>query len=261
MVELSRALRNRKISAVEIRNESILETPRQELERKLPGKTIRHVGRRGKFIQIGLSSRLILWFHLGMTGQLLLKRMPAFPPHTHFLLSFQDFPGLLLYRDVRRFGRIALTPSREEEFPEGVRQLGPEPWDWEEQAFVSEMKARRARIKSLLLDQRFVSGLGNIYADESLYRAGIRPLKPAGRVPRARLSRLHRSMCQVLKEAIQWGGSSIDDYLHLDGQRGRFQEFHQVYGRTGERCEACASRIRAVKLSGRTSAYCPKCQQ
>ncbi len=261
VVELSERLGNRKISGAEVRNPSILETPREWLEKEIRGKEIVRVGRRGKFIEMRLSGNFILWFHLGMTGQLLLKESVSNPPHTHFILSFAGSEERLIYRDVRRFGRIALTPAAEEALPEGVKRLGPEPWDWDEKGFISLMKGRRARIKSLLLNQTIVAGLGNIYADESLHRAGIHPMKRAGQVPRARLSRLHQAMREVLEEAIRFGGSSIDDYLHLDGGKGQFQEFHQVYGRTGERCDTCGTLIRTARLSGRSSSYCPRCQR
>jgi formamidopyrimidine-DNA glycosylase len=167
----------------------------------------------------------------------------------------------LVFRDIRRFGSIALTPTDESAFPVGVQNLGPEPWQCDAEEFASLFKARRASIKSLLLNQTLISGLGNIYSDESLYRAGIRPVERACRIARRRLEHLHEVLCKVLEEAIEWGGSSIDDYLHADGTRGRFQEFHRVYGRGGEECRACGERIRTVKLAGRTSSFCPECQK
>ena len=167
----------------------------------------------------------------------------------------------LIFRDVRRFGSIRLTPTEENAFPEGVKNLGPEPWQCDAKAFASLFKARRSPIKNLLLNQTLVSGLGNIYSDESLYRAGIRPVERAHRITRRRLERLHEALCEVLEEAIRWGGSSIDDYLHADGTRGRFQEFHRVYGRGGEPCRVCGEGIRTVKLAGRTSSFCPQCQK
>lgn len=260
--ELKRVLTGRTITCVEVRNDSILESPREELETALPGKKVIQVGRIGKYIRIELSDPLFLWFHLGMTGQLLFEDpVPLSDPHLHFVLSFAGSSKGLFYRDIRRFGRIALSPSRESEWPAGVRRLGLEPKEWSQEAFASLLKMRHARIKSLLLNQELVSGLGNIYADESLHRAGIHPLKRAHRLPRRRLFRLHEAICEVLEEAIQWGGSSVDDYLHLDGTRGRFQEFHRVYGRGGKDCRTCGERIRKIKLSGRTSSFCPGCQK
>jgi len=260
--QLNRLLEGREIEGAEILNGTLLETPRQELEKNILGKKIIRVLRRGKYLRIDLSEGWTLWFHLGMTGQLLLRLVSeALAPHTHFLLSFAGSNEQLLFRDVRRFGTIAFTPTAEDAFPRGVQNLGPEPEEWDPEAFATLFKTRRGRIKSLLLNQTLVAGLGNIYSDESLYRAGIRPLERAHRIARRRLERLHGAVCEVLEEALQWGGSSIDDYLHADGTRGRFQEFHQVYGRGGEACRACGTKIRTVKLAGRTSSYCPRCQK
>lgn len=261
--QLNRSLQGLRISRAEIRTPSVLETPPNEFGGQVQGRQITQVKRRGKYIQIELSSNQSIWFHLGMTGQLLfaLEKSIVSLTHIHFTLSFEDTQEKIFYRDVRRFGHIALSPTLEEQFPEGVRSLGPEPSDWGEEDFASFFRTRRARIKSLLLNQTLVAGLGNIYADESLYRAGIRPLRRAHRIGRDGLRRLHRAMCEVLGEAIEWGGSSIDDYLHLDGTVGKFQEFHRVYGRGGEKCGTCGSLIRSVKLSGRTSSFCPHCQK
>ncbi|MBI4115318.1 MAG: bifunctional DNA-formamidopyrimidine glycosylase/DNA-(apurinic or apyrimidinic site) lyase [Candidatus Omnitrophica bacterium] len=262
VLDLKNEVVGRSVSGVKIYHSSILATPRKELEKGILGQRILQIGRRGKFIRIDLSGNLILWIHLGMTGQLLLEdSASALRPHTHFVLAFEDSGKCLRFRDPRRFGRIAFTSQDKERFPEGVRRLGPEPQEWNKEDFVSLLKRRRARIKSLLLDQRVVAGVGNIYADESLYRAGIHPLRRAERVPKRRLLRLYDAISEVLEEATQLGGSSIDDYLHLDGEKGRFQEFHQVYGRVGERCSHCGSEIRRIKLAGRSSFFCSQCQR
>ena len=261
VVQLNRKLEGRRISGVEIRNDSLLRSPRSALWENLGGNQIVRIARRGKYIRMDLSGDSSLWFHLGMTGQLFLEHPPAsLRPHTHFILSFFDSEERLFYRDIRRFGRIALTPAGQED-PEGVRHLGLEPQEWNSIKWASLFKTRRARIKSLLLNQRVVAGLGNIYADESLHRAGIHPLRRASGISRPRLERLREAVCEVLEEAIRSGGSSIDDFIHLDGGRGRFHEFHRVYGRAGGNCFRCASMIRTVKVSGRTSSFCPHCQK
>jgi len=262
VLQLKRILEGKVISNVEIRNPSILKAPKKEFEEKLIGKKVTQIKRRGKYIRTDLSENVILWFHLGMTGQLLFESSVGFPkPHTHFILSFAGFKKKLFYRDVRRFGRIALSPSEESKFPEGVRRLGLEPSDWDQKAFISLFKERRGRIKNLLLNQALMAGIGNIYADESLYRAGIRPFRRACQVGPQGLGRLHTAVCELLEEAIRWGGSSIDDYLHLDGTTGNFQNFHRVYGRGGEGCRSCGTEIRTIKLSGRSSSFCPHCQK
>ncbi len=261
VLELKRVLTGLEIDRAQVRNDSILDSPCQELQAGISGKEIIQVRRIGKYIRIQLSD-CFLWFHLGMTGQLLFEDLPAqLDPHVHFILSFAGSRKRLFYRDVRRFGRIALSPSAESEWPAGVRRLGREPKECSQEAFASLFKLSRARIKNLLLNQKVVSGLGNIYADESLHRAGIHPLRRAHELPRRRLFRLHEAICEVLEEATRYGGSSVDDYLHLDRTRGRFQELHRVYGRGGKNCQTCTTPIRKIKLSGRSSSFCPRCQQ
>lgn len=260
--ELRRALEGQRIERVEVRNDSVLETPRENLRRELPGKRIIQIGRVGKYIRMDLSHGLVLWIHLGMTGQLLLEGPHFLPgPHTHFILSFASSEQRLFYRDIRRFGRISLSVSGIGSNSQGIPRLGLEPEEWDKKAFVSRFKQRKARIKNLLLNQRFIAGLGNIYADESLHRAGIHPLRRSHRLSRWRLDHLHSAICEVLNEAIQWGGSSVDDYLHLDGTKGGFQRFHRVYGRSGMKCLTCGTAIRKIKLSGRGSSFCPHCQK
>lgn len=259
--ELHRSLSGRRIASAAVRNELIFPPGGVEPIGTIAGRRVESVKRMGKFIRMNLAGETILWVHLGMTGQLLLR--PGSAPaltHTHFVLTFDQLPQTLSFRDPRRFGRVALSSSRPEDFPAGVRRLGPEPWKVTSQSFVRLCRRRQARIKSLLLDQTFISGLGNIYADESLHRAGIRPLRRSCKVSRERLKKLLQAMKEVLEEAIRRGGSSIDDYRRLDGSRGGFQQFHRVYGRGGKHCLSCRSEIRTVKFSGRTSAFCPRCQ-
>jgi len=259
--ELRGALKGLRVRDVFVRNPLILGTPRPVFEKNLPGQSVREVRRIGKYIRVELAGNWVLWFHLGMTGRLFFAHPRArVPSHTHFALSFENFPRPLFYRDIRRFGMIALTSRESEARPPGVSRLGPEPGDWDPEDFTSEFKARRARIKNLLLNQNLIAGLGNIYADESLHRAGIHPLKRAHRIPRKGLHRLHGAICEVLEEAVRWGGSSIDDYRRLDGSPGEFQKFHRVYGREGAECPACSRPVRKIRLSGRSSSFCPQCQ-
>lgn len=262
VLQLRKAIKPCRITKVEIRNAGLLNLPARQFQKTLTSKKILQISRRGKYIRFQLSGKFTLWLHLGMTGQLFLED-PSWPlkPHTHLILSFKHFSRQLFYRDVRRFGRIFLTSDPQNQLPEGVRRLGPEPREWKSEAFISFLKKRQARIKSLLLDQKIVAGLGNIYADESLHRAGIHPLRRPYQIPRTRLGRLHTNMCEVLEEAIARGGSSTSDYLHLNSRPGSFQKFHRVYGRKGKSCLACSSLIRTVRISGRTSSFCPQCQQ
>jgi len=194
-----------------------------------------------------------LLVHLGMTGRLLLGGEPG--KHTHAILSLDR--GVLLYDDSRQFGCIQFCA----EIPERVSRLGPDALEigWEE--FSAALRRRKTRMKALLLNQSFVRGLGNIYADESLFRAGIHPLAIAARLRPERARRLYDAMRAVLSEAIAAGGSSISDYVDAQGRKGFFQVEHRVYQRTGEPCVACGSPIRRLLVAQRSSHFCPKCQK
>jgi formamidopyrimidine-DNA glycosylase len=191
--------------------------------------------------------------HLGMTGRLLLGGESG--KHTHAILTFDR--GTLLYDDSRQFGCIELS----EEFPRRVARLGPEPLEIAVEEFVAGLKKRQTAIKSLLLNQTFVRGIGNIYADEALFRAGIHPLAKASRIRADRAHRLHQAIVAVLTEAIAAGGSSISDYVDGQGRKGFFQVSHRVYQRAGEPCVVCGTPIRRVVVAQRSSHFCPRCQK
>jgi len=191
--------------------------------------------------------------HLGMTGRLLLGG-PA-GKHTHAILTLDR--GVLLYDDSRQFGCLQFS----EEFPPRVAKLGPEPLEIAFEDFAAALKRRKTRLKALLLNQAFLRGLGNIYADEALFRAGIHPQALACRLRGDRPRRLYDAIVDVLREAIAAGGSSISDYVDAQGRKGFFQFSHRVYQRTGEPCVTCKTPIRRVLVSQRSSHFCPKCQK
>jgi formamidopyrimidine-DNA glycosylase len=204
--------------------------------------------------------------HLGMTGRLLVSQPEVpWPPHTHAVLSLGGAPNEptgreLRFVDPRRFGRLSVvTPSGDE--PGGYTGPGAEPTTISVEDFAKLFKGRKLAIKAALLNQSILHGVGNIYADESLYRAGIRPRKQAGRLTRTELARLHSALQQVLAKAIKLGGSSVSDYVDADGVRGFFQLQHMVYGRAGELCKACATPLKKIVVGGRTTVYCPQCQR
>jgi formamidopyrimidine-DNA glycosylase len=194
-----------------------------------------------------------LVIHLGMTGRLLLGG-PA-GKHTHAILTLDR--GVLLYDDSRQFGCLEFS----EEFPHRVAKLGPEPLEAPYEVFASALKRRKTRIKALLLNQAFLRGLGNIYADEALFRAGVHPLAIASRLRGERPRRLFDAIRAVLTEAIAAGGSSISDYVDAQGRKGFFQLSHRVYQRTGEPCLTCQTPIRRILVAQRSSHFCPKCQK
>jgi formamidopyrimidine-DNA glycosylase len=193
-----------------------------------------------------------------MTGQLT-TRHPADPvaPHTHGFFSLDDGRELR-YTDARRFGRMLLIP---EPLFAGFRgRLGPEPLEISPEEFRARLGLRRARVKALLLDQNVLCGVGNIYADESLFRARIHPARIAARLTRTQLSALRRAVRDVLMAAIRAGGSSISDYVDSNGDPGKFQMRHRVYQREGKPCVRCGRKIRRVIVAGRSSYFCPRCQ-
>lgn len=222
------------------------------MAQQVAGRRIKGVRRYGKFILIEFDRDGYLMVHLGMTGKLLLGGAPG--KHTHAIITFDR--GVLLYDDSRQFGRLQFFPD----MPERLSKLGPEPLEVAFEEFHERMKRRQTSVKALLLNQDFIRGVGNIYADESLFRAGIHPQAIAGRLRKARTRRLYAAIQEVLTEAIAAGGSSISDYVDAEGRKGFFQINHRVYGREGEPCSVCGSAIRRVVVAQRSSHFCAKCQ-
>jgi formamidopyrimidine-DNA glycosylase len=230
---------------------------------RLPGKRIAAVRRHGKFIVFDLaagnSQCAALLIHLGMTGQLVTVPAGApILPHTHIFFSLDDGRELR-YTDIRRFGRVRFLP-------EGVNgsllaKLGLDPLDATKSEFLATLCGRSARIKALLLDQRVFRGMGNIYTDESLWRARIHPARLASSLKSDELHRLYASMQKVLNEAIRLKGSSVSDYVDSEGNRGEFQLRHRVYQREGEKCFRCGALIQRIIVAGRSSYFCPRCQR
>jgi len=192
--------------------------------------------------------------HLGMTGQLLIaKPEQELPKHTHAILRLRSGRELR-FVDPRRFGRLAVVRQ-------DFQAPGSEPLDVDFESFAKLFHGRKTPIKSALLNQGLLSGVGNIYADESLFRAGIRPRRRAASLTRAELRRLYAAIQQVLKEAIAAGGSSVSDYVDSNGDAGFFQFQHRAYGREGEPCLVCRTPIKRIVIAGRSAHYCRKCQR
>ena len=246
-------------------------TPAREQAAGLEGRLILDVHRRGKHIVCGLGGsedggarkrdRLApeaQWIvHLGMTGRLLVTTPEAeVAPHTHARLRLKSGKELR-FVDPRRFGRLEF---RDLEVGEGFAAPGAEPLKAGKLEFAELFRGRRTAIKAALLNQGLLSGVGNIYADEALFRAGIRPRRRTDRLTRAELERLRLALREVLEHAIRLGGSSVSDYVDAEGVRGFFQLEHRVYQRTGEPCRVCATAIRRVVVAGRSTHYCPRCQ-
>ena len=218
------------------------------------GARIRRSAKKGsRKSKRALSSNAQWIVHLGMTGRLVVcEANTEIAKHTHAIVQL-DSGRELRFIDPRRFGRLSVT--------HGFQAAGSEPLEVELESFVKLFRGRKTPIKSALLNQKLLSGVGNIYADESLFRAGVRPRRRAASLRSEDLRRLYLSVQEVLKEAIALGGSSVSDYVDADGEEGFFQLQHRVYGREGEPCLVCKSPIKRIVIAGRSSHYCPKCQK
>jgi formamidopyrimidine-DNA glycosylase len=234
-----------------------------DLDRRARGATIDRVDRRSKYLLFRLRDATLI-VHLGMTGTLRVfpeARAPARSRHDHVDIVLED-GTLLRYRDPRRFGAM-LWAERDAASHPLLDALGPEPFD---DAFDAEYlwrttRNRRSAIKLVLMDNHVVCGAGNIYANEALFRAGIRPTLRANRLSKARLARLVVAVRDVLAAAIAKGGSTLRDYVGSDGSAGYFQLEYFVYGREGEACRACRTPIRQARQGARSTFYCPNCQR
>jgi formamidopyrimidine-DNA glycosylase len=246
-------------------------TPPAQQAKGLEGRTILEVHRTGKHIvcELGSSAKTskpsaqpkpsAQWIvHLGMTGRLLVTT-PNDPVelHTHARLTLASGREMR-FVDPRRFGRLEFRDLAHDKPFTGP---GTEPLTVTPEAFAALFRGRRLAIKAALLNQSLLHGVGNIYADESLFRAGIRPRRMAGRLTRQELFRLHNAIQEVLRHAIQSGGSSVSDYVDANGVRGFFQLEHKVYLRTGQPCLVCGTPIRRILLAGRGTHFCPVCQR
>ncbi len=231
-------------------------------ERELVGRRVEAIERRGKWIQLDLGGPWLL-VHLGMTGQFTVA--PIHEPrasHTHFVFPLSPSCHELRFRDIRRFGSITLFPNRDALLAYFVGQhLGPEPFDLDNEYFRSRLQTTRRNLKAILLDQTVVAGVGNIYADESLFVAKLPPTKLGTDLKPRQVTRLRDGIVQVLTHAIECRGSTIRDYVGGSGLMGKFQNEFRVYGRTGEPCLQCGTPIQRIVLASRSTHFCPKCQQ
>ncbi|SMO34191.1 DNA-formamidopyrimidine glycosylase [Melghirimyces algeriensis] len=240
----------------------LIKEPEPEAFREmLKGRTVTGVGRRGKFLLIFFDP-WVLVSHLRMEGRysLELQDQPK-EKHTHVIFGFTDGTELR-YRDVRTFGTMHLWPKGEELDRPPLYKLGPEPLSdaFTLEQFTERLSGRKTRIKALLLNQEFLTGLGNIYVDESLYTAGIHPERSVSTLTSTEVKRLYESIRSTLKEAIEAGGSSVRSYVNGNGEMGRFQLRIKVYGRKGEPCHCCGTPIVRTVVAGRGTHFCSKCQ-
>jgi formamidopyrimidine-DNA glycosylase len=264
---LQREVVGQKILSVILGKIDFIDNP-AALESELPGRTIVQVERYGKFLLLRLSAEdgakvsegeAALLVHLGMTG-LLMPRAVSEPhsKHTHVVMPLGDGRELR-YVDPRRFGRIAYLAG--ERLAQELQRFGADPLEAKLEEFVQRIHQRKARIKALLLDQSVLRGVGNIYADESLWKAKIHPAQLGGRLNHTQVKELYLRLQEILRKAILLRGSSISDFLDAEGMPGEYQQHHRVYGREGKPCFRCKTTIRRVIVAGRSSYFCPTCQR
>jgi formamidopyrimidine-DNA glycosylase len=242
----------KKILAASLGSHRVTRADHEETRQALTGATVTDVRRRGKQILIDVD-RGLLYVHLGMTGKLLWNAPPT--KYTRAQLHFED--GLLLYDDTRMFGRVEFFTV----VPDMLSRVGPDALTVSFEDFYTRLKRHKGRIKAVLLNQAFLAGVGNIYADESLFAAGVHPRTATQRLSKARAQKLHAHLLEILEAAIQHRGSSIADYVDSTGERGSYQQLHNVYGRKGESCPRCGTLIRRIVLAQRGTHFCPRCQK
>jgi formamidopyrimidine-DNA glycosylase len=247
--ELAPRLTGRHILTADIRHARIVRYADCDVATAVAGRRIETVSRHGKFILVQLDEGVIT-IHLGMTGQLLFDTSPG--PYTRAIFQLED--STLLYDDIRMFGSIEWSAE-----PGRTTRLGPDALNGGDLSPV--LLRRRAPVKAVLLNQAVFSGVGNIYADESLFRAGIHPARRADRLSPRRAANLVSVVRDVLAEAVAFRGSSVSDYVDTEGRRGGFQDRHQVYGREGLPCPCCGTPIRRIVVAQRGTHFCPRCQR
>ncbi len=259
--DLRPRLRGRRIEAVRAGARSLRRAWRSEWETHLVGRQVRAVERRGKWIVILLDDGQCLVYHLGMTGQLTVVADDApEADHVHLVLDL-DAGRRLRFRDIRRFGSATLfddRPAVDAFFAQC--KLGPEPFTLDPKTWHRQLAKTRRSLKAVLLDQRVVAGVGNIYADESLFEAHLPPTLTGRATTATQAERLRKAIATVLTRAIERRGSSIRNYVGGSGLRGGYQEEFRVYGRAGQPCRRCETPIRRIRLAGRSTYFCPKCQ-
>lgn len=269
------AIVGKKVNNIQVIFPGIIKQNTDLFKKSVHHKKIKGVRRRAKYLLIDLSGGKTILVHLGMTGNLLLydRRLPsavrreikASPTrncnkHDHLVFKFLGSNDCLYYNDQRKFGKIKVFDTEKENQVPELKKLGPDAIDITPSEFASLFRKRKGKIKSALLNQQIVAGLGNIYADETLFEARINPAQRVDNLSKSKLIQLHKAINKILHKAIKAGGSSIENYLNIDGRMGEFQLQHKVYGREGERCMGCGAKIKRIKINQRSSYFCSKCQ-
>lgn len=259
---LEKLIQAKKIASLDIHYPKMIKTDLDQFQKELPGQEIQSMGRRGKYLLFFLTDKVLI-SHLRMEGKYFYypDQVPE-RKHAHVLIQFED-GGTLVYEDVRKFGTMELLVPELLDAYFVSKRLGPEPieQDFDLEIFRGALKKSKKPIKSHLLDQTLVAGLGNIYVDEVLWRAKVHPASPSQSLKRAEATAIHEQTIEVLGQAVEKGGSTIRTYTNAFGEDGTMQDFHQVYDKAGQACSRCGSMIEKIQLGGRGTHFCPKCQR
>lgn len=258
---LAPRLEGRIVSRVRVGLPKLARPSPGDLAAGIRGRMVQKIGRHGKLLILELDSGGFWTIHLGMTGQLILASQRPRAKHIHITISFADGGERLYYRDLRQFGALTFCPDAAALAAGPLANMGPDALGLERGRFVSRLASRRTPLKSLLLDQRVLAGVGNIYADEALHRAGLHPTSRPAELSSRQLNDLHRHLQQILAEALARGGSSVRNFVDAEGRPGTFQHALRVYRRTGQPCPACQTTIAKIVLAGRSTHFCPHCQK
>lgn len=282
--QLSKEMVGKKIKTAEIKLPKLVyfdgrRSDVKNFKKYTEGARITQIDRAAKILILTLSNGYALLIHLKLTGQLIFcakngvftRGGHPWPPDsvpvpnkwTHIIFHFTD-GSKIYFNDLRQFGYLKLVETKKIGGQKEIQKLGPEPLDknFTSELFSTVLKKRsKAKIKPLLMDQNFLSGVGNIYADESLFHAGVLPTRPAGKLKQAEIKKLHQGIKKILKKSIEKGGTSVDTYVTLSGKKGGYEKYLKVYGREGKKCSQCGGIIQRIKLSSRSAHFCPKCQK
>lgn len=262
--DMIKKVKGKKIENVEIKNEkNIRIISPEQFKEKLKGRVIEDIQRRGKFLIINLDSDDLLIFHLKLTGRLLFSSVGRKEPkYVRIVFTFTD-KSRLFFADIRGFADVFLIPRSDVETIPAIKNMGPEPLspDFNPDKLKQILGGKRGKIKPLLMDQSVIAGIGNIYSQEALYRAGIHPEREVSKLTEKEIEAIYRSLVDVLKEAIKYRGSSVDAYLDLNGKEGNYVPHLKIYGKEGQICPRCGSSIKKKRVGGRGTYFCSKCQK
>jgi formamidopyrimidine-DNA glycosylase len=257
---LKKNILNKEIATVQIKLDKIIHQDKKAFIKNLKKTVIKDILRQGKYFIFALSNGYYLIIHLKMSGQILyLSHKAPLTKHTHVIITFRDKEHDLRFKDVRQFGYM-LTLSKGELRDYLSGRIGIDILEVSLPRFRETLKTKKRIIKSLLLDQKIFSGIGNIYANEALFLAGINPQTISSNLSGKQIDKLYHALVKVLKLAIKLGGSSVGDYILPDNSIGSFQKKHKIYQKQGHPCPVCNTPIERIKQNGRSTWYCPKCQ-